>query len=307
MDMHTILETADVKKLRRTLRDAVKGRGWTAVIGEAGSGKTTTVNQVLEEEDGWLPIQPACLDSSRVTISYVLSAVVNGIAAAGIESGETPRLSLSAREIQAARMLGVASQSREVVIVLEEAHKLHWRTLTCLKRMREMRFKGLRSPLFTLVLVGQPELRHVLAVRREVFFRCRRTDVRGLSPSEFGEFAKAMGWTKMAQPGALDQLDNMTWDELHGRSYIEAMAKFDDALALAGRRGHRKVEVGDVDDVFTTLKARVKRCSLSLQQIANRAGLAGRSSVLYELDKGAGKGFEGVRRVVEEEERKKVG
>lgn len=300
--MDDVLETGDVKRLRRQLRDAVKARGWLAVTGDAGTGKTVAVSEILRGE-AWLSVQPPCLDASRITIHYVLSSIVEGLQGVGCEEGEKPRRSLQALEIQTSRVLGVASAHHEIVLCIEEAHRLHWRTLCSLKRLRELAFAGVRSPMLTIVLVGQPELRNVLAIRREVNYRCRRTDVRGLTPGEFTAFASAQGWGKRATPAAIERLESLTWDEQYGRSYIESMAKFDEACDLAAVRGKKHADVADVDDVFTSLKSRLVKCGLSLGQLAQKIGRP-KSSLHAALDRGSGQDYEAARSAIEDAERK---
>lgn len=300
--MENVLETSDLKSLRKTLIAAIKTRGWIAVTGDAGVGKTTALNTVLQRIDAAAAVQPPCLNVERIDIGYVLSAAVYGLQAYGFGEGEKPRSSMAAREVQVSRLLGEASQSREVVIVLEEAQRLHWRTLQSLKRMREMSFAG-QSPLFTLVLVGQPELRNRLAIRREVNYRVRRFAVRGLSPSEFTAYAASQGWPKLAVSDALERLEQLTWDEKRGRSYIEVQAKLDEAAQRATVRGHKRIESEDVDDVFTSLRARMVKSNLSLGQIAKRIGEA-KSTLHAALETGNGAVYEKARAMVEETELK---
>ncbi len=300
--MNSILETSDLKRLKKAIRGAVSDHAWLAIIGDAGSGKTTAVNTVLADMPTVAAIQPPCLRAEKIDIGYVLSWCVWGLQQHGQGEGENPRRSLAAREVQACRFLGEAAQGREVVIVLEESQRLHWRTMTSLKRMREMSFAG-QSPLFTLILVGQPELRQRLAIRREVNYRCQRLDVRGLSPSEFAVYADMEGWGKLATPDALDRLEQLTWDDQNGRSYIHVQAKLDDASHLANVRGHKRIEVGDVDDVFTSLVARRVKVGMTYGRLGKLIGEP-KSSVHAALEAGVGPVFEKAREAIEKAERK---
>jgi len=300
--MTDVLETTDVKDVTKRLADAVESRGWLAIIGDAGCGKTTSLRSAIERTPDLITVQPACLQAERIDIGYVLSWVVWDLANQGYGEGEQPRRSLAAREVQACRLLGEAAHHRRVVVVLEEAQRLHWRTLQSLKRMREMAFCGM-SPLFTLVLVGQPELENVLAIRREVRYRVRRMRVRGLAPGEFDAYAQLRGWPKLLSADAQDSLDGLTWTEERGRSYIEVEARLEDASRLAGVRGHKHIEREDVDDVFTSLRSRLVKCDLSLGALARKLGIP-KSTVHAAMERGSGKVYEQARAAVEQVERK---
>jgi type II secretory pathway predicted ATPase ExeA len=95
-----------------------------------------------------------------------------------------------ARQVQQLLTAGHRAGQRHVLII-EEAHCLPTATLKHLKRFGELR-DGL-SPLLSIVLVGQPELRQRLAVNnsevREVAQRCELIELPAMD-NELAEYLK---------------------------------------------------------------------------------------------------------------------
>lgn len=132
------------------LRD---GAGFVAITGEIGAGKTTLLRSVLREAD------------ENVRYAYVMNPVLNGVEILqeinhelGIneEGGRRELLAELNRHL-----LEQKQQGRQVVIVVDEAQALDGAILEELRMLSN--FETETSKLLQIVLVGQPELRDLLA------------------------------------------------------------------------------------------------------------------------------------------------
>ncbi|OIP06961.1 MAG: hypothetical protein AUK53_11820 [Betaproteobacteria bacterium CG2_30_59_46] len=171
----------DIRFVRETLWQHAKHGGLLALVGESGSGKSTVVadfkDRLQREGRDVLIIEPSVLymeenDSKGKTLKS--AAIVQAIIAT-IAPSVAPKRDAEARARQVQQLLTAGHRAgQRHVLLIEEAHCLPTATLKHLKRFGELK-DGL-SPLLSIVLVGQTELRSRLAVNnaevREVAQRC---------------------------------------------------------------------------------------------------------------------------------------
>jgi type II secretory pathway predicted ATPase ExeA len=114
----------------------------------------------------------------KVNIATIINAMIYSL------SDESPRRDLEARTIQLRRILGeiVINQNKNVVVVIEEAHRLHNSIFRAIKELREMTYKGNKN-LFSIVLIGHPQLLSTLEGKKEAYWR-----------SEIIELNERNGW-----------------------------------------------------------------------------------------------------------------
>ncbi|MDR1995131.1 AAA family ATPase [Azonexus sp.] len=196
----------DIRFVRETLWQHAKHGGLLALVGESGSGKSTVVadfkDRLAREGRDVLVIEPSVLymeenDSKGKTLKS--AAIVQAIIAT-VAPSVTPKRDADARARQVQQLLTAGHRAgQRHVLLIEEAHCLPTPTLKHLKRFAEIR-DGL-SPLLSIVLVGQPELKSRLAVNnaevREVAQRC---DIVELPPLD-GSLADYLKF-KLARIGA---------------------------------------------------------------------------------------------------------
>ena len=129
------------------------GAGFVAITGEIGAGKTTLLRSLLRDAD------------EKIQYAYVLNPVMTGV-----ELLEEINHELGLREQGGRReLLGALNQylleqksrERQVVIVVDEAQALDGGILEQLRMLSN--FETETSKLLQIVLVGQPELRDLLA------------------------------------------------------------------------------------------------------------------------------------------------
>lgn len=186
-----IMETTDQKMLSRLLRMAIDGKKMISVVALWGQGKTTALNLAfsqVNESSRKKKIEAIRLvtpDSERVIYSDIEKAMILAL------SKETCMRTKEIRARQVRRIIGEASREQDIVLVLDNAHRMHPATLRAVKALREMEWLG-QSPLFTVVMVGQFD--PVGAAKRgveEVRMRTDKLVMKGLTAQEAAAYAGA--------------------------------------------------------------------------------------------------------------------
>jgi len=175
------IETGDQARIRRILVMGVESRAMISIVGPPGIGKSETVEKTLAGIGATI-VTVEKADKSRVSIGDIEVAMILDL------SDEKP-LGGEKQGRQLRPILGAATTGRKkVVLVLEEAQRLHAATLKSLKTLREKRWMG-EKELFTVVLISQsdPMARPGLS---EVRLRTDCVHMRGLSATEAGNYIR---------------------------------------------------------------------------------------------------------------------
>ncbi len=175
-------KTGDSLRIKNILKMAVNSQSMVSVIGDRGMGKTEAITAALNQfQARQVSVRSADKDQLRITdIEY---AIIFDL------SEETPKRGREIRARQLRRILGEASSKQNVVLVIEEGHRLHPATLRALKTLREMDWMG-RKELFSVVLVGQSDPMAKRGVS-EVRLRSDSVHMRGLTQVEVEGYVKA--------------------------------------------------------------------------------------------------------------------
>ena len=190
-----MVETKDMKNVRHVIERAIKARGQiVAVVGPAGTGKTTAVEHALERDDLkviWVvPMSDTAKESLR--IRHIVSAM---LAELGLPIN-LPRYLRNRRLAMRLRELG-----KKVVVVIDDAHMLHPNTLRALKQLQEGVRVGPYKRLFTIVVIGLPELARKIAAYWELEGRVWKVKMEGLSEAEISEYVASFGGKLFTQDG----------------------------------------------------------------------------------------------------------
>jgi len=228
-----VYETGDSVRARRILSMAIESRAMVSIVGERGAGKTEAVNAALSAVKGAKIVTVEKSDKGRVTIGDIEMAMVLDLSNEQPKGGE--KLSRQLRPL-----LGAAATGRgKVILVLEEAQRLHVATLKSLKTLREKSWMG-EKELFTVVLVGQsdPMARAGLS---EVRLRTDCVNMQGLSASE------AAGYVKATLGRFFDEAAIDAMSELPGaHNYLELQALCIKVLSHALLEGRETATIEDV-------------------------------------------------------------
>jgi len=258
-----LFQSADLKAVRTAVADCVKRNGWLAVVGPVGAGKTTSTRAALAAMPGVRVVEPISLDRERTRIGHVLEACIDDLS-----EDERPRQSMEACSRQWRRLVGEASARERIVLLVEEAHRLHRSTLIAIKALREVGWAG-RCPLVSVVLVGQVDLESRLRRVREVRLRVKRHTMQGLTQAEVGAYLKWLGVgvaDAAAKQIALRAREPLAVEDLAAR-----------AREWADAHKHRQVTVEDVRTALGTdlnIGGRLRESGLTMTQVARRAGVS---------------------------------
>ena len=233
------LATADLDAIGALARAAAADQSMVQVVGPHGSGKTHAVLHELQHV-GADVVRVERLDRERTTMSDVITALVEQL------SDERVRHSGEARTRQARRLLGLSR--RPVVVVVDDAHVLHYSTLSGLKRLRELSWAGRKAPLVGLVLCGQKDR---CAGLPEVGLRTSTFTLGGLTTEE-AETALQRVCGSVLEAGAIRRLAAAA----PGRVWIELQDTADLALTIAAARGETKVSEASMAAALDPAKAR---------------------------------------------------
>jgi len=155
------------------LKELMLNQEMVALTGSIGAGKTTILQEALRQlPKDVIVVWVRSLDKEHLRIGSIVSALIYDL------SMESPRRDFEARSRQLNRILGttVVTDKRKVVLVIENAHWMHWKTLVALKELREMSFAGV-SPLFGIVLVAWHTIEEKLRNIKEISLRMTRIEV----------------------------------------------------------------------------------------------------------------------------------
>lgn len=173
-DEHRYIEAA--------MLDAARHGGFLAVVGEVGSGKSVMRRRVIEQlrkDNDILVIYPQLIDKTRLTAASICEAIIMDI------SDQKPKIRLEQKSRQVGQLLLDRSKSGyRACLIIEEAHDLNTQTLKYLKRFHEI--EDGHKKLLGIILVGQPELKHMFneaqhVEMREVIRRVQVAEIRGLN------------------------------------------------------------------------------------------------------------------------------
>jgi type II secretory pathway predicted ATPase ExeA len=137
--------------------ETARNQGFTAVIGEVGSGKSIMRKAVASRlmSEGVKIIFPMIIDKRRISPSSLIDAIIMDI------SEETPKRSLEAKTRQAFQLLkNRAAANLKQVLMIEEAHLLTAGAIKSLKQIHELE-NGYEKTV-GIIILGQTELKHLL-------------------------------------------------------------------------------------------------------------------------------------------------
>jgi type II secretory pathway predicted ATPase ExeA len=170
----------DQRYIGEAMFQTAKHGGFLAVIGESGSGKST-LRQALLDRVRDLPIRvifPQTVDKSKMSTSSICTAIINDLSPGTKVQSKLEGQARQVREV----LLASAQADCAHVLLIEESHDLSITTLKYLKRFYEIQ-DGFKK-LLSIILIGQPEMKHLLDERRHPEARevIRRIEVAELMP-----------------------------------------------------------------------------------------------------------------------------
>jgi len=131
--------------------------GFIQLTGEVGTGKTTVVRTLLEQLPGHADV--AVILNPRVTPLEFLLAICEELGVFVRDEDESSVKALV--DILNKRLLDAHAKGRRVVVIVDEAQNLSAETLEQVRLLTNL--ETATQKLLQIILIGQPELREVLA------------------------------------------------------------------------------------------------------------------------------------------------
>lgn len=131
--------------------------GFIQLTGEVGTGKTTVVRSLLAREPADVDI--ALVLNPRVTVTEFLQTLCEELGVSVTDSQKTSVKSLV--DALTARLLEAHAAGRRVAVLIDEAHLLERDVLEQVRLLTNL--ETATRKLLQIILIGQPELRDLLA------------------------------------------------------------------------------------------------------------------------------------------------
>jgi type II secretory pathway predicted ATPase ExeA len=226
--------TGDSLRVQRILQMAINSRAMVSIVGIRGIGKTEAVNAAL----GKMKVRISRvekLDKENLTIADIRTALMTDLSTEAIKRGGE----ISSRQLR--RIIGEAAsdKNRTIVLVIEEAQRLHPNTLKSLKTLREIEWLG-EKELFAIVLVAQSDPMNRPGVS-EVSLRSDCVRMQGISADEACGYLRATVG-RFFDDAAMDALGELP----AARNYLELQALAVEMLNVALADGRAIVTLEDV-------------------------------------------------------------
>ncbi len=264
-------DTLDSSRVKKILNMAVGDRGMLSIVGERGIGKTTAIIEGLSGCSARvINVDPA--DRERLTIGDIEKEMVMAL------SDEKPRAGRVVRAKQLRRIVGEASRKNEIVLVIEEAHRLHGQTLRSIKTLREMEWMGERG-LFTVVFVGQSDPMNKAGVA-EVRLRSDSVQMQGLTGKEVSAYIQETIGSLFTDDAVILQIAEMG----ASRNFLELQELLFVLMRSAVAAGREYITRDDV-----TLASGQKVSQTPTRKKTDRAGQKAAVSAVLARQKNSGR------------------
>jgi type II secretory pathway predicted ATPase ExeA len=260
------IDTADAGRVADMCDAAVDDSYIIQIVGSTGVGKSTALRAALDARNDIDPktdlIEVLRLDRESRTIADVVSAIYRQLGAQRPTRAEDRDAQLRMILGEATRRSGPTGKPRRLLLLLDDAHFLHWRTISAIKGLRELTWIG-RGPALGIILLSQRDILGRSAEIRE------RSDSVHLAGPTADEAATALhrAFGQIIEAEAIEVLASgaRTWNRLIWLS--------DQALDLASQDGDRTIRRAHaIRAVGRKLKDIHAERPIPLQQLANTTG-----------------------------------
>lgn len=255
-----LMETADSLRIKRLLKIGVESRAMISIIATYCQGKTSALDLAFQEIEATV-VRLFTPDKERVVVSDIEKALILGL------SNESCKRTKEVRARQIRRIIGEAALIKPVVLILEEAHRMHGQTLRALKTFRELEYHGM-SPLFTVVMVGQYDPMSKKYVD-EVRLRTDSVKMKGLTQDEAKQYIQqTVG--RSFEDDAAEAISRLEVARNYGLLQEAVII----LMARAMQHGAKKVSPVHVFEVYNGgMKELLKKAKLSLEDLSKETGI----------------------------------
>ncbi len=267
------METADSIRIRRLISMAVTAKRTLSIVAESGTGKTSAINLALSEMPVHV-IRPQSCDRERITVGDIERALIYDLG-----HGEVVKRTREVRARQLRRVMGEASRDKKIVLVLEEAHRMHPQTLRSLKSMLDIEFAGI-APLFTVIMVSQYDPMRSSNVT-EIKRRSDTIQMKGLSSPEVKQYlASTIG--SCFDEDAIEAVTSLSYSN----NFLDLQTGLIGFMIRALSDGRKRVEALDIyEGTGGNLSALLKKLGISYGELEKETGIPKSTLNLVATDK----------------------
>jgi type II secretory pathway predicted ATPase ExeA len=160
-DFHHVgyYETPHHQQIFAALKTAVKQGQLVVLSGIVGCGKTTTLRRIqeaLRRENEILVSKSLAVDKDRVTLTTLIMALFYDLS-----TDRDVQIPTQTEKRERKLLDLIRTRQKPIALFIDEAHDLHQKTLTGLKRLTELAQEG--GATLSLVLAGHPKLKNDLS------------------------------------------------------------------------------------------------------------------------------------------------
>jgi type II secretory pathway predicted ATPase ExeA len=258
-------ETSYHRQFLRDLRAAIHAGKLIAFTGLVGSGKTLLLRQLqadLVAEKRVTVSKSLAVDKDRASLTTLITALFYDLS-----PEKDPRIPAQSEHRERALRDLVRKSKRPVVLFVDEAHDLHHKTLSGLKRLREVVADG--DGVLSIVLAGHPRLRNALMRpnMEEVGFRFAVFPFEGIAWLLGRCLRDGVDPASIIEPDAVDLLASRLRTPLQVERYLAL------AFEETHRIGERTVTAAVVEAVLSRqlddLEPRLTRHGYDVRSIAD--------------------------------------
>ncbi len=244
-------ETDYQKQMFKDIKAAIHSGKLVALAGIIGCGKTTTLRRlfdVLEKEGKVLVSKSLSVDKDRATLGTLITALFYDLSA----DKEIKIPTQGEKRERELRDL-IKKGKKPVVLFVDEAHDLHYSTLTGIKRLIEVVEDG--GGTLSVVLAGHPKLKNDLRrpTMEEIGYRVTVFSLDSLigSQREYIEWLVSQCTTEVTQIGDILEADAVDLLATRLRTPLQIEQHLTLALEAAYLFGEKPVTTAIVESVLS--------------------------------------------------------
>lgn len=266
-------ETTHQRQMFKEIRAAIAAGKLVAIAGVVGAGKTVTLRRLqeaLEKEGRILVCRSLSVDKDRTTLSTLISALFYDLSPGEKDITIPTQGEKRERELRDLIKKG----KKPVVLFIDEAHDLHHKTLTGLKRLTEMVEDC--GGVLAVVIAGHPKLKNDLRrpTMEEIGSRAAIFELDGIAGAQREYIEWLLGTCSIESPRKPDVIAAAAIDllALRLRTPLQIEQHLTLAFEAAYKVGGSPVDVEVVESVLSKqiddLEPRLTRHGYSTKDLA---------------------------------------
>lgn len=256
------METISAVRIRRLIGMAIDSKLAVSIVAESGTGKTCAVNHALNEIKNLRVVRVQTADRERITVADIERSLMYDL------STEPIKRTREVRARQLRRIIGEASRDQRIVLVLEEAHRMHGQTLRSLKSMLDIEWMG-KNRLFSVIMISQYDPMRGKVVE-EMKRRSDTVHMQGLTASETREYVR-MTVGKHFEADAIEAIGEVSY----ARNFLDLQIGIVSFMVRALSDGREKVQAVDVyEGTGGNLSALLSKLGVTYSELEEETGIS---------------------------------